>query len=497
MKLLIFAVANNWNKKVQKKELFINLDSEENIPWKLSVDFNKSQHLFYEKIKTDYMIESYICSCSHKEFIIKHSTENIDYICEQCGNDVFFNANDAWNHTDRFLSQNTTLKLFYVHDITHTDLYITSYYFINIPRFIDFLKEKIIFSYMPIYSLSLSNDGDLYEDYHLEYNEDIFNSLNFSLSKYLYDNDCFNIPKDDNKEKTLDKAIFFLKNKHLKNSDFYYWKDISSLTEEESSLNSALMKISSFPKSKLIKKSIYQNYINQLDDNSKYNPTFIEVFTNSFEDINILAKLLQLSVIYSTDNNTSKDGLNALLHLLKQHYKEKQILNFFNSIESHWNEYLFRDTMNEFYFAQEIIQDTFKKVSCSIESIHDEFVRCSQAERFNLMLNQTLEYTSDELKTCMKIKKYEVKLPHTGKELFVWSERLHNCLSGYFEAIKNKETMVYGFFKEDTLVFAAEIENQTIIQASAKYNNGLTDEQQDILTKWYTRFLIIQSYIRG
>lgn len=117
MKLLIFAVANNWNKKVQKKELFINLDSEENIPWKLSVDFNKSQHLFYEKIKTDYMIESYICSCSHKEFIIKHSTENIDYICEQCGNDVFFNANDAWNHTDRFLSQNTTLKLFYVHAI--------------------------------------------------------------------------------------------------------------------------------------------------------------------------------------------------------------------------------------------------------------------------------------------------------------------------------------------------------------------------------------------
>ncbi len=69
---------------------------------------------------------------------------------------------------------------------------------------------------MPIYSLSLSNDGDLYEDYHLEYNEDIFNSLNFSLSKYLYDNDCFNIPKDDNKEKTLDKAIFFLKINILK-----------------------------------------------------------------------------------------------------------------------------------------------------------------------------------------------------------------------------------------------------------------------------------------
>ena len=47
------------------------------IAWKLTTDFNEQRHLFYQKIETDYVIESYICTCGHTDFIIKHQKQNL------------------------------------------------------------------------------------------------------------------------------------------------------------------------------------------------------------------------------------------------------------------------------------------------------------------------------------------------------------------------------------------------------------------------------------
>lgn len=182
--------------------------------------------------------------------------------------------------------------------------------------------------------------------------------------------------------------------------------------------------------------------------------------------------------------------------MLKQHYKEKQMLNFFIGVESCKNESLFRDTLSECYFAKEIIEQRFQKVSCNITAIHDEFIRCSREERFKNILNQILEYSSDEKKRCIELKNYKIKLPHTGKELFEWSEVLHNCISSYFQPIKNKETIIYGFFKDEALVFAVEIEDKKVVQASTKYNNELADEHRKILARWLAISLIFHEQVR-
>ena len=85
---------------------------------------------------------------------------------------------------------------------------------------------------------------------------------------------------------------------------------------------------------------------------------------------------------------------------------------------------------------------------------------------------------------------YDVKLPSTGAELLHWAETLNNCLSGYFEPIRDNTTTIYGFFKGDTIEFAVEITDKTIIQASGFCNENLTDTQNEALKTWFNRFIV-------
>ena len=53
------------------------------IAWKLTTDFDKQRHLFFEKIKTDYIVETYICNCGHTNFITTHTEKSLKYICKE------------------------------------------------------------------------------------------------------------------------------------------------------------------------------------------------------------------------------------------------------------------------------------------------------------------------------------------------------------------------------------------------------------------------------
>ena len=60
------------------------------IAWKLTTEFDKQRHLFFEKIQTDYIVETYICSCGHTDFITKHPEQKLKYICIECENTKFY-----------------------------------------------------------------------------------------------------------------------------------------------------------------------------------------------------------------------------------------------------------------------------------------------------------------------------------------------------------------------------------------------------------------------
>lgn len=458
------------------------------IEWKLTTDFDKQRHLFFEKIETDYIVETYICSCGHTDFIIKHPEQKPKYICKECENTKFYDANSAWRNIVHFLYQNLDLELSYEYDIQSNLDAIISLYVTKIPTSIDFSSHKVIYSKKPVYSLALGIDGELKENYSLRFEQKILSQLKNNLTRYINKNSCFNIPDSGNKGLTLKMASFFLKNQHLRDFDFYYWADTDMLHANEIYITDALELISNYPKAKSIKKAVYQNYLTQLDNNGKFDSSFMEAFSNNIKDVNILSKLLKLKLEYSMYSNIDKEGLDEIIVFLKQHYSEKQLLRFFSSKEFSSNHYLFRDAVSEFLYDKDVIEYKFRKVPCKVQAIHDEFVRCSREERHKDMQNQRLTYSKQELKPCIEANTYQVKLPKSGKELFDWADELHNCMAGYFEMIKNHETIIYCFFQEDILIFAVEICDNEVVQASGKYNANLTTKEHHVLTKWFELF---------
>jgi len=458
------------------------------VAWKLTTNFDKQRHLFFETIETDYIVETYICSCGYTDFIIKYPEQELKYICKECENTNFYDANSAWRNITHFLYQNLDLELSCEYNVQSSADVISSHYVTKIPTSIDFANHKVIYSKKTIYSLSLRIDGEFKENYSLRFDQKISSQLKNYLIQYIKKNNYFNIPHSGNKSLTLAMVLFFLKNKHLKDFDFYYWDDISKLEKKEVHINDALKFISNNPRAKTVKKAVYQNYIKQLDDNGRFDSTFVEAFSNHIKDVNILSKLLQLKFEHSVYNNIHKDELNEIIVFLKQHYSEKQLLKFFSSNVFNSNHYLFRDAVNEFLYDKDVIENRFRKVPCNIQALHDELVRCSREEGYKDIIDQKLSYSKEDMKPCIEADTYQVKLPKTGKELLDWANKLHNCMAGYFEMIKNHETIIYCFFQENILVFAVEICDNEVVQASGKYNATLTIEENKILTKWFELF---------
>jgi hypothetical protein len=462
------------------------------IAWRLTTDFDKQKHLFFEKIKTNYVIVAYICSCGYIDFVIKYSKQYVEYVCSRCENTKFYDANIAWKHGN-FLYQYKDLDFTFEYDIENYTNGISSRYITKIPKTIDFLNSKVIFGKKSVCNLKLTIDGELKQSYALRLDEKKLSKLKKNLILYINKNKCLDIPYPKDKDLTLKMVSFFLKNKHLKDFDFYHWNDIDILEGQDIDINDALKIISNNHKAKSVRKTIYQNYIRQLKNSNSFDSKFIEAFTKTIRDINILVKLLSLELIYSKYSSVDSKYLEEMIVFLKKHYTEKQLLQFFSSKEFDSNKYLFRDTVHEFYFNKDLLHNKFKKVPCKVASLHDEFVRCSKEQRYEYMMYQKLNYTEEENQACIQLNNNKVRLPKTGQELYEWADALHNCMAGYFDDIKDKESIIYGFFQDNVLSFAVEIYHNTIIQASEKYNAKLSIENKNTLDKWFVQYCKIFS----
>jgi len=148
------------------------------------------------------------------------------------------------------------------------------------------------------------------------------------------------------------------------------------------------------------------------------------------------------------------------------------------------------DLLREFIYIKDELEGVLTKTKCTLRSLHDEFVECSMKNRNRQIFNENITYLHGQAKAKAKISHYYVKLPYTGAELFEWAEDLHNCLSGYFEEIRDNKTTIYGFFNENSIEFAVEISNKRIKQASGVCNKKLTDTQNEALNTWFNRFIV-------
>lgn len=489
-----------------------------NLSWKLTKNLDDEKHqLFYNQVKTYYEIEGYCCACGHEEILLKSSEKWIQYSCPKCDNEIFYNANLAHKSFDSFIEEHhdnpnfenyyyyhetkksaldylekCNLPIEYEYAIVNDDSKIISSYrtLDIIPKSIDYARKRIISEPIDLYAFTLHHhDGSTAENYCMQYDYQMFATLKRNLNQYInaHKNSFSMPPTRENLRLSYKDIVFFTKYHWLKEFDFCLWEDVNQLPKEDATIQSALDYLLKGRSEKSIKKALYENYYSQLETYDCFKSTLINTIIETIKDPNFIAKLFRQNLHCEAITVTEENYLKQLIFFLQKHYSEKQIASFLQNIDE---PYLLMDLLREFIYMRENIEELFTKTKCTLRSLHDEFVECSMKNRNSQLFNENITYLHGQAKAKAKIFHYYVKLPHTGAELLEWAEDLHNCLSGFFEEIRDNKTTVYGFFNNDAIEFAVEVANKRIRQASGVCNKKLTDTQNEALKTWFDRFIV-------
>jgi hypothetical protein len=484
----------------------------DNISWKLAVEFDKQNQLFFKKIETNYKITTFVCSCGTTKFIVSPKYQDIDYICQECENDKFLDANDANLSIQNLLNKYSTTKEYkkdywtpieyittldidfdFKTQVIYKDKNTIAQYFIKVPCEIDFVSEKVFYKDIALAEYILYGNGTLNWDYSFSVSKDIFEMLNKLLDNYITNNDTlYDIPPYSNRKLNTATASFFLKYKNFKEYEFYHWVNPKRFDIKDITIADALKMTSINRKEKSIKKAIYQNYIYQVQNNNKFYHALISIFCKHIKDPNILVKFIDLDIAILDFMPVDLQHIEDLIIFLQEHYKDKQILDLFVTITTKKDEQYFIDLLNEFSVLED--KNIFEKVKCNITTLHDEFVRCAYFYRQSAIANAELSYTQKEIDNCKDILNYEVKLPLKGIALLDWGKVLHNCIGGYFKLVNENKTIIYGFYYEGEINFAVEIREGKIVQASQKYNKALNNYQNKALNIWHRSCFDVYKY---
>ena len=455
-----------------------------NVAWKFTTSFNDKKHLFTDKIKTDYLLDAFSCSCGHEDIVLITKIQSLDYICPECDNNVFYNANNVRSEYKKIFAKYPELLSSFNYVFEHKNNELLAAYSISIPSEIDFLRNKILYSDNHIYSIKVTKDFEFHKNYEFSYNENIFKILKEKIDNYLQDYVGVVLPNAINKRKNYDTIKFFFMNDHLKDKFFYYWTDVSMLKKKSSdvvSINDALAIVSDFRKENSVKKAVYLNYTKQLFTTEKYEPTYVSVFCKIIKDPNLLIQLLNNTELYKIYDD--RDTALPFFIFMKSHYSDKEIVNFINTLR-HYEELMHIQVMYE-----EISDDIdlyFTKPKCRVEAMHNEIMYCQNKIYNEFMENNTYNYTNLDYEACQRLNDgYDVRLPKDTIKLVEWGDFMHNCVAYLNNNILKSKAIVYGFFKEDTLVFIVHLEDDEIIEAKGKYNKVLSRDWVNLLDRWH------------
>lgn len=474
------------------------------------------EHLFYNVLKTDYIIAGYVCACGHEEILLKSSDKWVQYSCPKCDNEIFYNANLAHKSFDSFIEEHhdnpnfenyyyyhetkksaldylekCNLPIEYEYAIVNDDSKIISSYrtLDTIPKSIDYARQRIISQPIDLYTFTLNKDGSTAENYCMQYDYQMFVALKRHLDNYIYAHqNKFNIPLPNNNLRiTYKDVVLFSNYPWLKEFDFYLWEDVKQLPQEDTTIQGALDYLLKGRHEKSIKKALYQNYHMQVAQYDCFKTSLINTVMATIKDPNFIAAIFKQNLHFEEITVAEELYLKQLIIFLQKHYSEKQIVSFLQEID---DSYFLTDLLRDFMYIGKDLDELFRKTKCTMVSLHNEFARCSFTKRNNQILHENITYLRGQEKAKAKIFNYDVKLPNTGGELLAWAEAMHNCLSGYFEQIRDNKTTIYGFFQDDAIEFAVEISYKTIIQASGICNSKLSDTQNEALVTWFHRYIV-------
>ena len=313
------------------------------------------------------------------------------------------------------------------------------------------------------------------------------------------------LDEDDARELSLDEKLkritYFLKNSHLKEREFFFWKmeHLHHRTLEFPTQIEMLNFIANHRKEKSIKKALYNAYGNSIG-HIEYNPYSDYVFSRTIDDINLLTKLYEIYPAIKQHVFTDETFSVAIefIQFLKKRYTEKQIVRLFveemQDIKEHSKVlHNWRDTLRMLQTrnAFEYLERHFVKVKLTSKKLHDEIVRVFHIVSYQLDSKESFEYDEKYLSARGRYKELEFRLPQTVKELSLWATVLHNCMFGYSGRIHRRQSVIYGAFKDEELLYAVEVSGFAIVQAKANFNGVVPDGDMGVIRGWKSDRLLI------
>ncbi len=479
--------------------------------WVLSIK-NKTNTKYYHH---------YFCSCT-KEFRLQteiNEPDAPDILCPMCGNDYFKDAVVFEN-----MKSTKIWKYFKWKSVKSED---KDYWNISLkyqtPIYDNITHEAKLIS-KDLLCIKLKKDGSVaYEvsykskiisQYSLFLNDKVqafkkllFDEAKENLYNYVMINKSKSIQWIDNNDiiefSINDKfkyITFFLKNSHLKEHRFFFWRmnNIHNYTIKHATQIEMLDFIVNNRKEKSIKKTLYQGYENSIN-NIGYCPYSDYIFSRNINNVDLLIKLYGIHPIIKQQIFTDETFSVAIefILFLKLHYTEKQIVKLFVEDMQDVKEYKerlnnWRDTLRMLQTINTInsLQDHFLKVKLTTKKLHDEIVRVFNIISYEIDVKENFEYDEKYLSTCGIYEKLEFKLPQTVKELSLWAKTLHNCMLGYSRKIHKKQSIIYGVFKAKELLYAVELNNFRIVQAKATANGNVSDEDMKVIKSWNNNSLV-------
>jgi len=482
---------------------------------------NKNSWVFSVENKTNTKhYHHYFCICNN-EFKLQteiNEPEAPDILCPICGNDYFKDAVAFHNMTSTKI-----WKCFYWTTVTsENEEYWSILLKYDVPLYNE-ASQEVKLGHRDLLVVRLKKDGSLSFD--ISYSSKIISRYSLflddkvqqlqkllvdeakeSLYSFIMMNKSKVIEWIDSKriesfsvDNRLKYLTFFLKNPHLKEPNFFFWKigNLHRYTLKHSTQLEMLDFIINNRKEKSVKKALYQSYEDAIK-NIEYYPYCDYIFSRTIENSNLLVKLLKVDPAmkqYIFTDNTFPVGIDFIL-FLKRHYTENQIAKFFfeniqDAKEQKNSLYYWRDTLQmvQSHNGFNSLEEHFLKVKLTIKKLHDEIVRVFHIVSYELDARESFEYNDKYLAACGDYKEFEFRLPSTVKELSLWAKILHNCMFGYSRRIHQKHSIIYGVFKANELLYAVELNGSRIVQAKSVSNGIVPNADMSTINDWrYDRF---------
>ncbi|MCK5538320.1 MAG: PcfJ domain-containing protein, partial [Bacteroidales bacterium] len=492
----------------------MNIDTQNS--WYMSKPLSDCPNLLSEEEADNYQVHFYHCQCGVMEVVLSSNTETPLYQCAECDNKYFIDTSKVGQGYP-YLLHKEDLNFIYSYKKIDDGYIVNSY--LNIPYQADFMRKELLYKkeFIANMTVSISQRRHLFKLPIKSFKaKDV---LKRKMHDFIVEETGNNLVYYEDSLKTQEDIYQFDFNPKLIDPEFYFWKkiDLRALKNPKKPIGimDMLDYLLNHRKERSLKRTLFKKYTQLLKHSpnpNTFNPLAPFIITRCFDDPNIASKLLaeDLEVFSLEDENdygvmafdyTEGVGIpnNAkfsrfifinlqiwFIKFLKIYYTENQLAKMFlgqhDNMRSFWSDILSMIAGNK-----RAIKKNFKKVKLTPENIHDEIVRCTNAQVNEKLNKLSFLYEKNYKKACTKIDNIEFRLPSTGRELETWAGDMNNCISGYGLDIKNRQTSIYGAFRDNKILYVIEASPSEINEMSGKYNSEISTADTNIINQWWEK----------